>query len=88
MRARAVCGARLQQERLLMNVALSGQLAVQFQRFRKERRLIGSPMSWGTSAYRYAIASGKAERNIIDIKGALQPVKKQHAAVTLRRRTA
>ena len=34
--------------------------------------------------YRYAIASGKAERNIaLDIKGALQPVKKQHlAAVT------
>lgn len=34
--------------------------------------------------YRYAIASGKAERNIaLDIKGALQPVKKKHlAAVT------
>lgn len=34
--------------------------------------------------YRHAIASGKAERNIaLDIKGALQPVKKQHlAAVT------
>ena len=34
--------------------------------------------------YRYAIASGKAERNItLDIKGALQPVKKRHlAAVT------
>ncbi|MDA8754753.1 integrase arm-type DNA-binding domain-containing protein [Luminiphilus sp.] len=34
--------------------------------------------------YRYAIASGKAERNIaLDIKGALQSVKKQHlAAVT------
>ena len=34
--------------------------------------------------YQYAIASGKAERNIAqDIKGALQPVKKQHlAAVT------
>ena len=34
--------------------------------------------------YRYAIATGKAERNIaLDIKGALQPVKKQHlAAVT------
>ena len=36
------------------------------------------------AVYRYAIASGKAERNIaLDIKGALQPVKKQHlAAVT------
>lgn len=34
--------------------------------------------------YQYAIASGKAERNIaLDIKGALQPVKKTHlAAVT------
>ena len=34
--------------------------------------------------YRYAIASGKTERNIaVDIKGALQPVKKQHlAAIT------
>ncbi len=34
--------------------------------------------------YRYAIASGKAERNIaVDIKGALQPVKKRHlAAIT------
>ena len=34
--------------------------------------------------YRFAIASGKAERNIaLDIKGALQPVKTQHrAAVT------
>ena len=34
--------------------------------------------------YRYAIASGKAQRNIaLDIKGALQPVKRQHlAAVT------
>ena len=34
--------------------------------------------------YHYAIASGKAERNIaVDIKGALQPVKKQHlAAIT------
>lgn len=34
--------------------------------------------------YRYAIASGKVERNIaVDIKGALQPVKKQHlAAIT------
>ena len=31
--------------------------------------------------YRFAIASGKAERNIAtDIKGALQPVKKQHLA--------
>lgn len=34
--------------------------------------------------YRYAIASGKAERNIaVDIKGALQPVKKRYlAAIT------
>lgn len=31
--------------------------------------------------YRFAIASGKAERNIaVDIKGALQPVKKKHLA--------
>ena len=43
-------------------------------------------MFWATlsEVYRFAFASGKAERNIaLDIKGALQPVKKKHlAAVT------